>query len=71
MSGLHLVRAGIALEQYPRHVRVTFGTGEQINVIGAALTDETADRIIIAAAKGRGIQQEVADCAGKQSRETR
>jgi hypothetical protein len=64
MSGLHLVRGGIACEQYPRHVRVTFADGQQINVIGATLTDSSIGSIIIAAAKGRGIQREIADAAG-------
>ena len=70
MSGLHLVRGGIACEQCPHHVRVTFADGQQINVIGAQLSDDSIASIIIAAAKGRGIQREVADAAGVK-RETR
>ena len=70
MSGLHLVRGGIACEQHPRHVRVTFADGQQINVIGAQLSDESIALIIIAAAKGRDIPREVADAAGVK-RETR
>ena len=71
MTGLRILRGGIALDQYPRHVRVTFDDGQEINVINAALSDETADLIVIAASKGRRIQHEVADCAGKVGRETR